>query len=330
MRRSLVLCLMLSLSVANYSLFTSHYTLLSAQTLTIAELNCENLFDCGHDSLKQDHDWLPGSVRSWTPRRYWQKLNNIGQELVACSETLPDLIALVEVENDSVMRDLTRRSVLRGARYDYLMTQSDDVRGIDVALLYQHFTFRPVCYDMLHVVPLPGMRPTRDILYVKGEFISGDTLHVFVVHAPSRYGGERATRPNRRVVADRLLQAVDSVRVLSPDAKIIVTGDFNDYAASPALCFLAEHHFINVTSGASGSHGARATYRYQGQWNSIDHVLVNAPLLQHVDTAYIFDAPFLLEEDRRYGGVKPLRTYNGYRYQRGFSDHLPLVVRLKF
>jgi hypothetical protein len=37
-----------------------------------------------------------------------------------------------------------------------------------------------------------------------------------------------------------------------------------------------------------------------------------------------------LEEDKKYGGVKPLRTYNGYRYQRGFSDHLPLVVRLRF
>ena len=72
------------------------------------------------------------------------------------------------------------------------------------------------------------MRPTRDILYVSGRVITGDTLHVFVVHAPSRYGGERVTRPYRQQVADRLMLSVDSLRSLSPDAQILIAGDFND------------------------------------------------------------------------------------------------------
>ena len=63
---------------------------------------------------------------------------------------------------------------------------------------------------------------------------------------------------------------------------------------------------------------------------SIDHVLVSRVLRDFVAESFINDAPFLLEEDKKYGGVKPLRTYNGYRYQRGFSDHLPLVVRFRF
>ena len=46
-------------------------------------------------------------------------------------------VALCEVENDSVMRDLTHYSALREADYRYVMTQSPDERGIDVALLYQ-------------------------------------------------------------------------------------------------------------------------------------------------------------------------------------------------
>jgi len=121
-----------------------------AQQLTLVELNCENLFDCRHDSLKQDTEWLPASVRKWTPARYWSKLNRIGQEIIASTadsvtHQLPDLVALVEVENDSVLRDLTRRSLLRHAGYEYLMTESPDLRGIDVALLYQPFAFRPVC-----------------------------------------------------------------------------------------------------------------------------------------------------------------------------------------
>ena len=299
--------------------------LLLVSWLTLVELNCENLFDCYHDSLKQDTEWLPASVRKWTPDRYWRKVNNIGQEILSCQEDgLPDLVALVEVENDSVLRDLTRRSLLRNAGYQYLMTQSPDVRGIDVALLYQPFSFRPICYDELDVQPLEGMRPTRDILYVQGETLNGDTLHVFVVHAPSRYGGEKATRPNRRVVMERI---VGAIHLLPPDAKVIVAGDFNDYADSPSLLFLEEHGLHNVTKDVVGTHDAKGTYRYKGRWQSIDHVLVSTVLCDSVAQTFVHDAPFLLEEDKKYGGFKPFRTYNGYRYQRGFSDHLPLVVR---
>ena len=303
-------------------------SLLLASWLTLVELNCENLFDCQHDSLKQDTEWLPASVRNWTPARYWRKMNSIGQEILSCQDDgIPDLVALVEVENDSVIFDLTRRSLLRHAGYEYLMTQSPDVRGIDVALLYQPMTFRPLCCDYLEVEPLEGMRPTRDVLYVQGETSERDTLHVFVVHAPSRFGGEHPTRPNRRVVMERIMQVV---RELPEDAKVIIAGDFNDYADSPSLQYLEQHGLINVTREARGSNGARGTYRYQGEWESIDHVLVSSVLRDFVAESFINDAPFLLEEDKKYGGVKPLRTYNGYRYQRGFSDHLPLVVRFRF
>ena len=311
--------------------------LLRAQQMTLVELNCENLFDCRHDSLKEDQEWLPGSQRNWSPARYWRKLNNIAQEILSCQEVgtaashrmvdgVPDLVALVEVENDSCLFDLTRRSLLRNAGYEYLITESPDVRGIDVALLYQPLSFRPLCYECIGVTPLEGMRPTRDILYVMGETLTGDTLHVFVVHAPSRFGGERSTRPNRRVVAERLME---TIRQLPKEAKVIVAGDFNDYADSPALVYLGEQGLHNISSGAKGQHGAGGTYCYQGRWESIDHVLVSQAMLPKIGEVYVNDAPFLIEEDKKYGGVTPLRTYVGYRYQRGFSDHLPLVVRFR-
>ena len=303
-------------------------TLLLASLLTLVELNCENLFDCLHDEGKQDAEWLPDGERRWSPARYWRKLNHLGQEILSCQDDgVPDLVALVEVENDSCLFSLTHRSLLRHAGYEYLMTQSPDQRGIDVALLYQPRSFRPICYDCLAVKPLKGMRPTRDILYVQGANRQGDTLHVFVVHAPSRFGGERATRPNRRLVADRLLAAVSQ---LPEGAKVIVAGDFNDYADSPAMQHLADSGLCNITVQAQGSHGARGTYRYQGRWRSIDHVLVSPSMLSAVEHTFVNDSPFLLEDDEKHGGLKPLRTFDGYRYQPGFSDHLPLVVRFKF
>ena len=301
---------------------------LSAQTLTLVELNCENLFDCYDDSLKQDEEWLPTSVRRWTPKRYWRKQNHIAQEILSCQqEGIPDLVALVEVENDSVLSHLTRHSLLRHARYQYLMTESPDVRGIDVALLYQPFTFRPFCYETYRITPLENMRPTRDILYVEGEFISGDTLHIFVVHAPSRFGGEKATRPNRQLIADCLVEAI---KQLPSGAKVIIVGDFNDRADDPALKYLEHHSLVNITRNATGGHGAKSTYRYQGEWGSIDHIFVSKVLLNFVEQTFVNDAPFLVEEDKKYGGVKPLRTYIGPRYQLGFSDHLPLVARFRF
>ena len=109
-------------------------SLLLSGFFTFVELNCENLFDYLHDEGKQDVEYLPESTRHWTKKRYWRKLNNIAQELLSCSEEgIPDMIALCEVENDSVMRDLTKRSLLRHAGYEYLMTCSPDQRGIDVS-----------------------------------------------------------------------------------------------------------------------------------------------------------------------------------------------------
>ena len=304
-------------------------TLILSSFLTFMELNCENLFDTRHDSLKNDLEFLPDGSYKWTPYRYWAKLNHLGQEIVAQSDPVPDFVAMCEVENDSVMFDLTKRSLLRNAGYEYVMTSSPDERGIDVALLYQPASFALLHSHSIRIKPLPDTRPTRDILYASGLVITGDTLHVFVVHAPSRRGGEVVSRPYRLLVASQLAEAVDSVYAISRDAKIIIAGDFNDYADSPALQYLYEHHLINITADAQGSHGAKATYRWHGEWRSLDQILCSPSLAARKQSSVIGDLPFLLEDDEKYGGKKPYRTYLGPRYLGGYSDHLPLVVQLK-
>ena len=339
-------------------------SLFLSSLLTLVSLNCENLFDCRHDSLKNDIEWTPEGDNRWTRARYWHKLNNIGREILACGDRLPeisdektpkspesstensrkssqnaekssekawrlpDLVALCEVENDSVLHDLTKRSLLRNARYEYVMTESPDLRGIDVALLYSPFTFRPIRHHAIRIEPLKDMRPTRDILYVCGQVVSGDTLHVFVVHAPSRSGGEAVTQPHRLQVANRLVEAVDSVFQRHPEAKILVAGDFNDYAENKSIRRI-EESLIDISRNATGRNGAKATYRFQGEWGSLDHIFASKAMADRVAECYIFDAPFLLEDDETYGGVRPRRNYNGPRYLRGFSDHLPLVARFR-
>ena len=301
------------------------------QSLTIVELNCENLFDYTDDEGKDDAEYLPEASRHWTKKRYWRKLNNIAQELLSCSdEGIPDLIAICECENDSVLRDLSKRSLLRNAGYEYLMTSSPDLRGIDVALLYSPFSFAPIRSYPIRITPIEGMRPTRDILYACGEVSSGDTLHVFVVHFPSRYGGERHSRPFRKAVADRLCQSLDSIQKQSVDARILIAGDFNDGPESPVLQQISQHGIRNLTKEAHGANGVRGTYRYQGEWESIDHILGSSYIYNKVECARIHAPKFLLEDEKLYGGYRPRRTYNGMRYQPGYSDHLPLVVQIKW
>ena len=317
-----------------FLLLLSSFLSMAQTRLTIVELNAENLFDTRHDTLKNDYEFLPDSPRHWTRTKYWQKLNRIGQTIIACGEdssgwTLPDIVGLCEVENDSVLFDLTRRSLLRKARYEYVMTASDDVRGIDVALLYSPFSFRLIKADTIRVLPLSEMRPTRDILHVEGEIENGDTLHIFLLHAPSRMGGELYSRPFRKHVMERLCSAIDSLRSQYANPKLLVMGDFNDYAYSPSLQLAYEHGLFNVATGAHGRNGAKGTYRYHGEWGSLDQILVSENLRSWVKDCRINDAPFLLEKDTKYGGVKPRRNYNGMRFNNGFSDHLPLVLHLQ-
>lgn len=302
-------------------------SLLLSSFLTFVELNCENLFDTSHDVGKEDSEFLPDGKRYWTRTRYWGKLNRIGQEILSCSDHLPDLVALVEVENDSVLHQLTRRSLLRNAGYEYLMTTSPDARGLDVALLYQPASFRPLCYESLEVPVLPEMRPTRDILYVQGQIITGDTLHIYVVHAPSRYGGEKETRPYRMKVAEIISRQVK----MHHQERVIVTGDFNDYFDDASLKYLEESSLANVTKNTVGVCGeAKGTYRFQGEWRSLDHFFCSKRVADCVESTYINDNAFLLDDDVRFGGKRPLRSYNGIRFQKGFSDHLPLIVKFKF
>ncbi|MGI6222916.1 MAG: endonuclease [Prevotella sp.] len=314
--------------------------LLLASLLTLMELNVENLFDCEHDSLKNDVEFLPDGSYHWTRWRYWTKLQKLGKEIMAVNEwegdsttnnyLLPDLVALCEVENDSCMFDLTKRSLLRRAGYQYVMTKSPDQRGIDVALLYSPFSFGLINSRSIRIPPMEGMKPTRDILYASGVMTDGDTLHVFVVHAPSRAGGESRTRPFRLHVAEDLCKAVDSVRAVSSNPSILIAGDFNDYSGDASIRYIVAHGLTEVSAHARGRNGAKGTYCYRGEWGSLDHIFAAGPVLAGFKESYVYDALWLLETDEKYNGVKPRRNYAGPSYKNGYSDHLPVVARFDF
>ena len=76
----------------------------------------------------------------------------------------------------------------------------------------------------------------------------------------------------------------------------------------------------------------KGTHKFQGRWYMFDQFIVSGKILNssRFCSMKILNFEFLLEEDDGYLGVKPFRTYYGYRYKGGFSDHLPVLLELNF
>ena len=65
----------------------------------------------------------------------------------------------------------------------------------------------------------------------------------------------------------------------------------------------------------------------------IDQIIVSNSLLDSKRAIYtsplnarVFKTDFLLEPDEAFLGEKPFRTFAGYKYHGGFSDHLPVYI----
>ena len=297
---------------------------LLAQKHRICFYNVENLFDTKHDTLKSDEDFLPDGIHHWTPHKYWRKLHRIAQTIAALSpqEGWPTFIGLAEVENDSVLHDLTKRSTLRAARYEYFLTESPDERGVDVALLYQPRLFKPLSHWSVRVPSVKqGFKPTRDILGVKGILERKDTICLLVVHLPSKAGNKKSGDLNRMLAAQTLSHAIDSLT----GQKLLVMGDFNADPRDRIFQHLVPPLHSLMPQKRKELQKPIGTYCYKGIWEFLDHILVSSELWPRIEhRAHVGKWSFLLNERGQ-----PLRTFRGPISQDGYSDHLPIYVDMK-
>lgn len=327
--------------VCSFSAFSQQET----AGFSVLFYNVENLFDLDDDPLTRDDEFTPGGDRHWTYNRLNSKLNNISRVILSASgwET-PALVALCEVENRKVIDLLNDKTPLKSVPFKVIHKESPDPRGIDVALLYRAERFYPLEYEYFPVKRSSGsaMR-SREILYVSGVVDGADTLHVFVNHWPSRYSGLLETKPLRRDAALTLREKIDELQKKYRAPKIIITGDFNDNPNDESLLVHLKAGKLNGEPGDEKLYNLSlqwtvegpGTTKYRSQWSVFDQVIVSGSLLNAQKGAFtipqwgtIVTLPFLFERDERYGGQKPFRTYNGYRYNGGFSDHFPVLLKL--
>ena len=286
-------------------------------SLTIIFYNTENFFDCEHDTLHNDYEFLPSGKRHWTRGRMDYKAEQTARVLAnAGGNSTPALIGLCEVENRKCLSLLCHKMV--DYHYRILHSESPDERGIDVALLYDHKQFQLLDSAFLHVGASKGLR-TRDILYASGRTTSGDTLHIFVCHLPSMLGGAKATEWKRQAAKDLLRQCTDSILGCNRNAQIIVMGDMN---CQPSDDISGLHN--RMTELQKKGIG---TEKYRGRWTCLDQFYLSYALDSRCSVS-VYAPAWLSERDDKYTGTRPKRTFYGYKYRRdGYSDHFPIVLK---
>ncbi len=340
MKKPILICLFL--------LLVYHTNRLSAQSsantkpfLRIGFYNAENYFDPFADSTINYTQFNPGEDHHWSAERYKTKRGHIFKVIVAMGGWHGmDIMAFAEIENQFVLEDLVKSTPLGNKNYGIIHFESPDHRGIDVGLIYRKATFHPVFAKAIHLYDTAGnIFRTRDILYVKGT-AGKDTLQLFFNHWPSRYGGLMATISKRLLAAKTLRHTIDSLCQDNPDTHIIIFGDFNETLTDKGLQWVVRPQkgcgiialpplfSFGMTTGSIKS---------KSGWAIFDRVLCSknltdtgSPVLVVGKSFHIFDAPFLLEKDKKNMGLKTNRTYIGFTYHGGFSDHLPVYVDIRF
>ncbi len=316
------------------------------QNFKIMCYNVENFFDCVHDSLTNDLEFLPNGTRGWTYAKYQKKQANIARVITAVGGwEAPALVGLCEVESNKCLLDLTRYSGLKNLRYKFLHHESPDPRGIDVALLYQPRQFKPIHNQAIpiHFPNAPQSR-SRDILFASGIIPTGDTLHVFICHFPSRLDGEMESEEKRLFVASVVRSKVDSIFAANKKANIVIMGDFNDYPTNASMLEVLKAKPLNDSISNQSLYNlmyklhaeGKGSNKHNGEWGALDQLIVSGNLLKQSNSvfttqndAHFFDANFLLENDKIYLGKQPFRTFAGMKYQDGYSDHLPVYANFR-
>ncbi len=220
----------------------------------------------------------------WTLTHYKQKVRAIADVLRAASPTPPALLALIEVESATVVRD-----VVRAAGWTDLMdtkVEGEDLSGYDLALAYSSKLFAldgaPRSYN------IQNRFSTRDILDVPLRTRkTGHPLRVVHNHWPSRKVIDAG--PLRLSAADYASRLIERHLKLSPedllgrarvelpktavlearwDTPVLVIGDFNDnpYDASLGRLVASTRDRAEAASdrGFPKGRGKAAALRYLG------------------------------------------------------------------
>lgn len=310
------------------------------EPLVLLWWNVENLFDPYDDPATEDEEFTPQGALHWTEKKLLLKRIRIGTVLRAIRSypvygKYPDIITFAESENRKVFSGTLASAGLGNYLVSY--HESRDPRGIDIGLAWnpRNVTFKA---SKAYRVTLES-RSTRDVI-VAGFWTSGHPFSVVLNHWPSRSFDAGWTEQYRLAAAEVTRHIVDSLRTRNRDAAIIVMGDFNDPPDSRSVHEVLGSSFerqrVQAMPGKllynCWNEVLRGgSYAYRGKWERIDHIMVTASLLEGKQGLRLSNngfAPFSFPHMFEIAGKKLYATYDKRRYTGGYSDHLPLLLKI--
>ncbi len=295
--------------------------------LRVAQLNAKNLFDTVDQPRVQD-DVL-------TPQDYGRKLTKLALAIRDAMGS-PDVIALQEVENEQVLRDLAARPELRELGYVPLIVEGTDPRGIDVAYLYRPATAQLVAHDQLQTTYVsPSGRNIK--VFTRPPLVAtfrarggtdgaqqGAALTIVNNHFTSKLQGEdgAAKRFRQAAFVASIADGRAGVAHLDP-ARVIVLGDLNEDLDDPAYLSLvaptSEGEAPPRRNAADHLPEAdRYSWRDGTKRSLLDHVLLTPTLDAQVRSVRI---PHINSDPSERLELDPTT------YERA-SDHDPVIVDL--
>lgn len=315
------------------------------QKLCIAFYNQENLFDTIDDPLKNDNEFLPEAKKQWNSERYRTKINHMSKVIASMNEEkAPDVLGMCEVENATVLKDITKDPQLKKAKYTFVHFEGPDDRSIDNALLYKSGTFKLIGTKSFPVhFPQNPESKTRDILMVRLQAKNKSEVVFLVNHFPSRMGGEKESEPKRLNAAAVLRGIVDSLYKINPAENIIIMGDFNDEPDNKSMDSVlrakASEYDLNNGNVFNAMYEMKqnneGSHYYRGHFSMLDQIILSSGITNctgnvcfQKGSATIYKQPWMLEQEGKYKGA-PLRTFVGDKYMNGYSDHLPVYIILE-
>ena len=293
--------------------------------------NVENFYPPKQDSA----DLSSFGLYNWDEYKYCQKIRKISNVFRYIEEDygqLPSIIGLAEIGAKSVLEDLTDENSPI-PNYEIIYQQSQDSRGLSVALLFDKRKYTLVESQMLQFHSDESLVfDTRDILHAK-LLMDGKRLHIFVLHLPSKRNRD-IKKEQRDYILEKLHETVQCL--LEKKEAVVVMGDFNDNPDAEAiqqLCFDRNQKAI-LTNPFEALYEKQQFTTYHGKKGvCFDQILWTEDYLKttfnfQTITAEIYTNPRLRNKSRKNDHF-PLRTYSGSRYVGGWSDHFPVIIKLE-
>lgn len=296
------------------------------QTLRIASYNLLNFFDS--DPVTRPHS--EGSPAPIKPKEERQAAADAIRAIDA------DVVAVQEIESLEVLKRF-RDEYLAGMGYEHaVLIESEDPRGIDNAVLSRFPIVHSETYATLDLGgvqpamegnrpnPLAGepMRFRRSPLradieipasHFGGTGSEGRRLTLFVVHHKSG----RWSSYWREAEARGVVSLAEAVAKATPDAAVIVLGDFNAQTQDASVRTYLDNGFVDPFAGATGP--SSVTHE---SGRRIDKVLLGG----RARGAVVTGGSFVLGMPARPEGADWRTTPPPVGYA---SDHYPVVVDLR-